>query len=325
MHHPFIPLVVLSLVTHVHSRFIEHGVVPVNMIRHQRRGIDQSVLLENGKEAQKLNAKFARMEGNVQCFAGESACVSGGFAQCVGGKFVGEPCAQGLKCFAMRELLSEIYRRLQGPLLTRCLLNYAALLLKKGTALGCDTEADATSRISNSGATGGLTGTGDSGKTAQNNSTEAPSSADTSANATQSDSTEKDDDSKGSTANVTADTSKNSTSRDPSTGSSNASEISDSGTDEKKTSTPMDPSSGASNSADPSASGTDKDSKNSSDTSDSKSDPDKTSEEGKNSTSASTGKDKKDQAPAKGADNEEAENLNFAKDKSDDKECPEES
>jgi hypothetical protein len=105
MYYLTIPFVVLSFVSHVHSRYIDASVVPVNLIRHQRRGIDQSVLLENGQEAQKLNAKFATMDSNSQCSTGDSACISGGFSQCVGGKFVGGPCAQGSKCFALREFI----------------------------------------------------------------------------------------------------------------------------------------------------------------------------------------------------------------------------
>ncbi|POW06919.1 hypothetical protein PSTT_08626 [Puccinia striiformis] len=85
------------------------------------------------------------------CQTGDMACIAGAFSQCVGGKYVGGPCAQPLKCFAM------------------------PLLLKKGTTLGCDSEADATTRISNTGATGGLTGTGSSGNVTAtpSNSTQA--------------------------------------------------------------------------------------------------------------------------------------------------------
>jgi hypothetical protein len=101
-----IPLVVLIFLSQTHSRFIEPGVVPINPIHLQRRGIDQSVLLENGQAAQKLNAKFSGMNPNSPCKTGDSACIAGGFSQCVGGKFVGGPCAQGSKCFAMRELIS---------------------------------------------------------------------------------------------------------------------------------------------------------------------------------------------------------------------------
>jgi hypothetical protein len=109
MYHPTIPLVALVFLSQTYSRFIEPGVVPINPIHLQRRGIDQAVLLNNGQEAQKLNAKFSGMNPNSPCNVGDSACISGGFSQCVGGKYVGGPCAGGLKCFAMRELISKSF------------------------------------------------------------------------------------------------------------------------------------------------------------------------------------------------------------------------
>lgn len=288
--------------------------VPINLINLQRRGIDQSVLLENGKEAQKLNAKFSGMNPNSPCKTGDSACISGGFSQCVGGKYVGGPCAQGSKCFAM------------------------PLLLKKGTSLGCDTESDATARISNTGATGGLTGTGDSDKTSNGNSTQASPTGDKTVNGSKSDSTEKDDNSTGSTADSAADTNKNSTAMGSSAGSSNPPDVSDSGTDEKKKSPSKDSSSGDSDSSDSSASGTEKSSNKSSDSSDAKSDSGKASEGSKNSTSLSDGKesnpkesssnssnDKKIADPVRGADGEDVEDLSFAKDNSEENDCTDES
>jgi len=159
----------LLLLPGSYSHSIDPIVVPTNLLH--RRGIDQSTLLENGKAAQKLNAQFSTMDSNSSCQTGDMACISGAFSQCVAGKFVGGPCAQGLKCFAM------------------------PLLLKKGTTLGCDTEADATSRISNTGATGGLTGKGDTGSTPSpvSNSTKTPPSPDSKGlNKTQSNSTDVD-------------------------------------------------------------------------------------------------------------------------------------
>ncbi|CAH7686795.1 hypothetical protein BY996DRAFT_4548907, partial [Phakopsora pachyrhizi] len=101
-----------------------------------RRDNQPSFLLSNGKAAQKLNAKFLDIKADTPCKAGETACINSGFSQCVAGKYVGTPCAGGLKCFAM------------------------PLLLKEGTSLGCNTESDTAARIANTGATGGLTGTG---------------------------------------------------------------------------------------------------------------------------------------------------------------------
>lgn len=118
-------------------------------------GLSKADLLANGQAAQKLNAQFATLTAGSSCngmylcsstntirhltplfsyTAGENACVNGQFAQCVGGKFVLSPCASTLQCYAL------------------------PLLLKTGTSVTCDTEADAETRIANSGATGGITG-----------------------------------------------------------------------------------------------------------------------------------------------------------------------
>jgi hypothetical protein len=45
--------------------------------------------LQNGKDAQALNAKFATLTPTSSCTDGENACVQGSFAQCANGKFVG--------------------------------------------------------------------------------------------------------------------------------------------------------------------------------------------------------------------------------------------
>jgi hypothetical protein len=90
--------------------------------------------LTNGQDAQKLNAQYATLTADSPCDAGNIACVSGKFAQCVGGKFVLESCAATLSCYAL------------------------PLVNSPGTSTTCTTEADATQRISNSGATGGITG-----------------------------------------------------------------------------------------------------------------------------------------------------------------------
>ncbi|MBW0462830.1 hypothetical protein O181_002545 [Austropuccinia psidii MF-1] len=100
----------------------------------QPRASDPSILLANAQEAQKLNAKFTSMTMDTACKTGDMACIAGAFSQCVNGKFLGSPCAGGLKCFAM------------------------PLVLKKGTTLGCNTEADTIARITQAGASGGLTG-----------------------------------------------------------------------------------------------------------------------------------------------------------------------
>jgi hypothetical protein len=68
--------------------------------------------------------------------AGENSCVGDAFAQCVGGKFVTESCGATLICAAL------------------------PLVNSAGTSITCTTQADALARIANTGATGGLTGSG---------------------------------------------------------------------------------------------------------------------------------------------------------------------
>jgi len=93
-----------------------------------------SFALANGEDAQKLNAKFASLTPSSPCEAGENACLGGKFAQCVGGAFVAQPCAGGTQCFAL------------------------PLVNSRGTSITCATEADALTRIQNTGATGGIDG-----------------------------------------------------------------------------------------------------------------------------------------------------------------------
>ncbi|KAG6906390.1 hypothetical protein DXG01_014156 [Tephrocybe rancida] len=57
--------------------------------------------LQNGKDAEALNAQFASLSASSACTDGEQACVAGGFAQCVGGKFVTTQCAGGTICAAL--------------------------------------------------------------------------------------------------------------------------------------------------------------------------------------------------------------------------------
>ncbi|KAI0312579.1 hypothetical protein OF83DRAFT_1019779, partial [Amylostereum chailletii] len=93
-----------------------------------------SFQLQNGQDAQALNKKFAALTADSTCQEGDQACVDGGFAQCVGGKFAVTQCAGGTTCAAL------------------------PLVNKAGTSIACTTEADATARIAATGAQGGLTG-----------------------------------------------------------------------------------------------------------------------------------------------------------------------
>ncbi|KAI0819589.1 hypothetical protein BC628DRAFT_1401785 [Trametes gibbosa] len=93
-----------------------------------------SFQLQNAKDAQALNAKFATLSAGSSCNDGDQACIAGGFAQCVGGKFVNTGCAAPTQCFAL------------------------PLVNKAGTSLACTTSDDATARIAAAGATGGIAG-----------------------------------------------------------------------------------------------------------------------------------------------------------------------
>ncbi|KAH9019133.1 hypothetical protein EDB85DRAFT_584607 [Lactarius pseudohatsudake] len=90
--------------------------------------------LQNGLDAQALNRKFGGLPASSPCTAGETACVNGQLAQCVGDKFALSSCASSLQCVAL------------------------PLVNKAGTSVTCDTPEDAAARISATGATGGLLG-----------------------------------------------------------------------------------------------------------------------------------------------------------------------
>ncbi|CAA7265120.1 unnamed protein product [Cyclocybe aegerita] len=93
-------------------------------------------LLQNGRDAQQLNAQFSSLTPSSACTAGENACVNGSFAQCVNGSFVLTSCGAGggLTCAAL------------------------PLVNKAGTSITCTTRADAEARIAATGATGGFAG-----------------------------------------------------------------------------------------------------------------------------------------------------------------------
>jgi hypothetical protein len=90
--------------------------------------------LQNGRDAQSLNAKFSSLDATSSCTDGETACVDGKVAQCANGVFSIEACGSGTQCFAL------------------------PLVNKPGTSVTCDTEDDALKRINDTGATGGITG-----------------------------------------------------------------------------------------------------------------------------------------------------------------------
>ncbi|RPA97612.1 hypothetical protein L873DRAFT_1595395, partial [Choiromyces venosus 120613-1] len=69
------------------------------------------------------NQQFNQLNANSPCNAGQTSCIKGELAQCVGGKFVTTACAGGLKCFAL------------------------PLVNKVGTSVTCTTEEDAARRM----------------------------------------------------------------------------------------------------------------------------------------------------------------------------------
>ncbi|KAJ3711951.1 hypothetical protein C8R42DRAFT_595303 [Lentinula raphanica] len=85
--------------------------------------------LQNGEDAIKLNSQFAGLTASSSCTDGEQACVQGGFAQCVAGTFQITQCAGVTQCFAV------------------------PLVNESGTSITCTSQADATARISATGAT----------------------------------------------------------------------------------------------------------------------------------------------------------------------------
>lgn len=112
-----------------------------------------SFLLSNGQKAQQQNAQFAALTASDSCDGafprltdsslthvvlsvaeGAEACVGGDFAQCVDGAWVTQSCGSTLQCFAL------------------------PLVNSAGTSITCTTQSDAASRIANTGATGGVTG-----------------------------------------------------------------------------------------------------------------------------------------------------------------------
>ncbi|TDL17661.1 hypothetical protein BD410DRAFT_729718, partial [Rickenella mellea] len=93
--------------------------------------LSTSDLLQNGHEAQMLNAQFATASPSDSCNGTENACIDGQFAQCSSGAWVLTDCPGNLQCFAL------------------------PLVNKKGTTITCDSKSDAAARIKQTGAKGG--------------------------------------------------------------------------------------------------------------------------------------------------------------------------
>ncbi|KAF9052292.1 hypothetical protein BDZ89DRAFT_1153712 [Hymenopellis radicata] len=133
------------------------SIAPSSSTGNSNSGSSSSFTLQNGLDAQKLNAQFASLTQSSSCQEGDTACINDGFAQCVGGAFVIATCGSGLTCAAL------------------------PLVNKAGTSLTCTTVADATSRIAATGATGGITGDGSTSFASDASSTTADNAANTAA------------------------------------------------------------------------------------------------------------------------------------------------
>ncbi|TFK85206.1 hypothetical protein K466DRAFT_495176, partial [Polyporus arcularius HHB13444] len=94
--------------------------------------LDASVFLQNGKDAQALNAVFANISTSDSCNDGEMACVTNSLAHCVNATWQLEACSNSLSCFAMPSVREQ------------------------GIVISCTTNATALAIISASGATGGI-------------------------------------------------------------------------------------------------------------------------------------------------------------------------
>jgi len=99
--------------------------VPLQMIR---RTVDSATALQNGQTALSQNSQFAGLSAGSPCTEGQNACINNGFAQCVNGNFVVQPCGAGLICAAL------------------------PLVNSAGTSITCTTAADRDARIANTGA-----------------------------------------------------------------------------------------------------------------------------------------------------------------------------
>ena len=110
-----------------------------------------SFLLQNGEQAIQQNEQFKSLTADSTCTSG-NACVNNSFAQCVGGKYVLQPCNSGLICAAL------------------------PLVNSPGTSIACTTESDVQSRIAATGASTNGTSTGTSSSASPSSSSTATGS-----------------------------------------------------------------------------------------------------------------------------------------------------
>lgn len=97
--------------------------VATTLANPMKRAADAATQKANAQDAINMNNQFANLSPNTPCTDGQTACVQGSFAQCVGGKFALSQCAGGTTCCAL------------------------PLVNKRGTSITCDTIADRDARI----------------------------------------------------------------------------------------------------------------------------------------------------------------------------------
>lgn len=115
----------------MHVAFVTLALALSASARPMKLGRRAEFDLKNGQDAIALNQKFAGLQDGAACQAGENACIGDKFAQCVGGKFVSQPCAPGTICAAL------------------------PLVNSPGTSITCTTAADRDARIAATGAQAG--------------------------------------------------------------------------------------------------------------------------------------------------------------------------
>ncbi|KAI0634800.1 hypothetical protein C8Q77DRAFT_1277681 [Trametes polyzona] len=94
--------------------------------------LDADAFLQNGQEAQALNAAFAKLKPSDACNSGEMACIGASIAHCVNSTWKEEACYKSLFCFALPSVREE------------------------GTTLSCTSNTTALSVIRATGVTGGI-------------------------------------------------------------------------------------------------------------------------------------------------------------------------
>ncbi|KAI0765261.1 hypothetical protein C8Q74DRAFT_1040174 [Fomes fomentarius] len=94
--------------------------------------LDADVFLQNGKDAQALNAEFQTLKASDACDDGQMACIKDSIAHCANATWQLDACPKTLSCFALPSVREQ------------------------GTIISCTSNATALSVINASGATGGI-------------------------------------------------------------------------------------------------------------------------------------------------------------------------